>query len=112
MQLQPFPQTAIKYIIKECLMPYKWTFLVCLLFVLAEISVFNLLDWLFAKMVDGVKQGATPENLHNLLWIFAAVFICNVINIFLPKQNKIYRQKYFYLPLQRRIYGRALSYIF
>ena len=112
MQLQPFPQTAIKYIIKECLMPYKWTFLVCLLFVLAEISVFNLLDWLFAKMVDGVKQGATPENLHNLLWIFAAVFICNVINIFLPKQNKIYRQKYFYFPLQRRICGRALSYIF
>ena len=56
MQLQPFPQTAIKYIIKECLMPYKWTFLVCLLFVLAEISVFNLLDWLFAKMVDGILR--------------------------------------------------------
>ena len=112
MQAQPFPKTAIKYIVKECLIPYKWTFLICLLFVLAEKSVFNLLGWLFAKMVDGVKQGATPENLHNLLWIFAAVFICNVINIFLPKQNNIYRQKYFYFPLQRRIYGRALSYIF
>ena len=98
MQAQPFPKTAIKYIVKECLIPYKWTFLICLLFVLAEKSVFNLLGWLFAKMVDGVKQGATPENLHNLLWIFAAVFICNVINIFLPKQNNIYRQKYFYFP--------------
>ena len=112
MTVKPFPKTAFKYLLDECIMPYKWAFLVCMLLIFAETGVYNLLNWLFARLVESLKSGATPEVLYRALWIASAVILCDVINIFLPKCVLMYRQKYFYFPVQERIYGRALSYIF
>ncbi len=112
MSIKPFPKTAFKYLLNECIMPYKWVFLVCLLLVFAESGVQNLLNWLFAQVIDCIKQGVTPEALHRVLCFIGLVVVCNCINIFLPKQAIMYRQKHLYFPVQERIYGRALSYIF
>ena len=110
--MQPFPSTAKKYLITECLLPFKWTFLVCLLLVFAESGIYNLLNWLFAQLVEDIKQGATPENLHRAIYFVAVIILCDTLNIFLPKQVLMYRQKNFYFPVQKRIYGKALTYIF
>lgn len=112
MTAKPFPKTAFKYLLHECILPYKWAILVCMLLVFAETGIYNLLNWLFARLVESIKQGATPQILHQTLWLAAAIVICDVINIFLPKQVLMYRQKHFYFPVQERIYGRALAYIF
>lgn len=84
----------------------------CLLLVFAETGVYNLLNWLFGRLVESIKQGATPEALHQVLWLVGFIVLADVINIFLPKQALMYRQKELYFPVQERIYGRALSYIF
>ena len=112
MTIKPFPKTALKYLLSECIMPYKWAFLICLLLVFAETGVANFLNWLLAKFVESIKSGATPETLHHALWIVGVIILANIINIFLPKQVLMYRQKHLYFPVQERIYGRALEYIF
>ena len=108
----PFPETALQYLWHECIKPFKWAFVFCILLVFAETSVANLLNWLLARFVDSIKSGATPEALHQALWFICLIIACDAINIFLPKQTIMYRQKHLYFPLQERIYGRALSYIF
>lgn len=112
MQNKPFPKTAWRYLLKECIAPFKWAFVVCLLLVFAETGVYNLLNWLFGRLVESIKQGVTSEVLHRALWLVGFIVICDVINIFLPKQTLMYRQKELYFPVQERIYTRALSYIF
>ena len=112
MTAQPFPKTAFEYLLNDCIKPFKWAFLFCLLLVFAETGVYNLLNWLFAQLVENIKLGATPQILHRALWLIALIIICDVINIFLPKQVLMYRQKHLYFPLQEQIYGRALQYIF
>lgn len=112
MQNKPFPKTAWRYLLKECIAPFKWAFVVCLLLVFAETGVYNLLNWLFGRLVESIKQGVTLEVLHRALWLVGFIVICDVINIFLPKQTLMYRQKELYFPVQERIYTRALSYIF
>lgn len=98
--------------INECIRPFKWAFLTCLLLVFAETGVYNLLNWLFAQLVECIKQGASPQILHRALVIIALIIIGDFINIFLPKQVLMYRQKHLYYPVQERIYTRALAYIF
>ena len=112
MQAKPFPKTAWQYLLKECIAPFKWAFIGCLLLVFAETGVYNLLNWLFGRLVESIKQGATPEALHQVLWLVGFIVLADVINIFLPKQALMYRQKELYFPVQERIYTRALSYIF
>ena len=112
MTIKPFPKTALKYLLSECIMPCKWAFIVCLLLVFAETGVSNFINWLLAKFVESIKSGATPETLHHALWIVGVIILANIINIFLPKQVLMYRQKHLYFPVQERIYGRALEYIF
>jgi ABC-type multidrug transport system fused ATPase/permease subunit len=107
-----FPETAFEYLVKECIKPYKWAFVVSLLFVFAQTSVFNVLNWLLSQLVENIKQGATPEVLHRTLWIIGAIIFVDAINIFIPKQSIMYRQKYLYFPVEEEIYGRAISYIF
>ena len=108
----PFPKTALKYLWVECIKPFKWTFLICILLVFVGSCTENLLNWLFSQFVESIKSIPTPETLHRALWFIGFIITCDVINIFLPKQTIMYRQKHFYFPLQERIYGRALSYIF
>ena len=112
MTIKPFPKTAFKYLLHECIMPYKWAFLMCLLLVFAETGTYNLLNWLFARFVESIKSGATPEILHQALWLIGIIIACDIINIFIPKICLMYRQKHLYFPVQERIYSRALSYIF
>ncbi len=112
MTIKPFPKTALKYLLQECIMPYKWAFLMCLLLVFAETGIHNLVTWLVARFVDSIKLGASPETLRRALWIIGALVISDIINIFLPKYVLVYRQKHLYFPVQENIYGRALSYIF
>ena len=112
MIVKPFPQTAFKYLLHECILPFKWAFLACLLLVFAETGVHNLVTWLVARLVDSIKSGVSPETLHRALWIIGALVAGDIINIFLPKYVLVYRQKHLYFPLQESIYGRALAYIF
>ncbi|MBQ8677563.1 MAG: ABC transporter ATP-binding protein [Alphaproteobacteria bacterium] len=112
MTIKPFPKTAFKYLLNECIMPCKWAFIVCLLLVFAETGVSNFINWLLAKFVENIKSGANPETLHLALWLVGIIVVCNIVNIFLPKQVLMYRQKHLYFPVQERIYGRALEYIF
>ena len=108
----PFPKTALQYLWHECIKPFKWAFVICILLVFAEISVFNLLNWLFSRLIESLKFGVNEENLCYALIFIAFIIACDAINIFLPKTCLMYRQKYLYFPVQERIYGRALSYIF
>ena len=112
MTIKPFPKTAFRYLLQECIMPYKWAFLMCLLLVFAETGIHNLVTWLIARLVDSIKSGASPETLRRAVWIIGALVISDIINIFLPKYVLVYRQKHLYFPVQESIYGRALSYIF
>ncbi len=112
MTIKPFPETAFRYLLQECIMPFKWAFLMCLLLVFAETGIHNLVTWLVARFVDSIKSGASPETLRRALWIIGALVISDIINIFLPKYVLVYRQKHLYFPVQESIYGRALSYIF
>lgn len=108
----PFPKTALQYLWQECIKPFKWTFVVCILLVFAETNITNLLNWLFSRLIESIKSGVTPKALHQALWFICFIIACDIINIFLPKQTIMYRQKHLYFPLQERIYERALSYIF
>lgn len=112
MTQQPFPNTALKYILKECILPFRWVFLACMLLVFSESAVYNMLNWLFAQLVESIKNSDLPNALHKTLWLVGAIIVCDFINIFLPKQVLMYRQKSLYFPLQEKIYGRALAYIF
>lgn len=112
MTIKPFPKTAFQYLIKECILPFKWSFLICMLLVFAETSVYNLLNRLFGQVVESLKSGANPSTLNSALWLVGAIIICDIINIFLPKQVLMYRQRHLYFPAQERIYGRVLPYIF
>ena len=111
MTVKPFPKTAFKYLLYECLLPFKWQFLLCIFLVAAESGVYNILNWLFAGLIDSLKSGIDEQALQHSLYLIAAIIGCDVINIFLPKVTIMHRQKYLYFPLQEMLYGRALSYI-
>ena len=110
--MQPFPKTAIKYLIYECLLPFKRAFAMCMLLAFIEPTIYNLLNWLFAGLIEDIKQGATSATLNKALWITGAILLCDFANIFLPKHVIMYRQNHLYFPVQKRIYGKALAYIF
>lgn len=107
-----FPKNSFEYLIKECILPYKWAFLISLLLVFAETSIKNILNWLFAGLIEAIGKGTNPEILHQVLWFVGIIIICNFINIFLPKHVIMYRQKYLYFPVEETVYSRAISYIF
>lgn len=112
MTAKPFPKTAFKYLLSECIMPYKWAFVMCLLLVFTQAGLLNFINWLLAQLVESIKSGASLATLHRALWFIGAIVACEVVNIFLPKHVLMYRQKHLYFPVQERIYGRALKYIF
>lgn len=112
MNIKPFPKTAFKYLLHECILPYKWVFIICMLLLFAETSVSNFINWLLAQFVENIKSGANLETLNQALFIIGTIVVCNIINIFLPKQVLMYRQKHLYFPIEERIYSRALEYIF
>lgn len=112
MSAKPFPKTAFKYLLSECIMPYKWAFVMCLLLVFTQAGLLNFINWLLAQLVESIKSGASLATLHRALWFIGAIVACEVVNIFLPKHVLMYRQKHLYFPVQERIYGRALKYIF
>ncbi len=112
MTVKPFPNTAFKYLIYECILPCKWPFLVCLILMFVETNIYNLLNWLVAQLVESLKSGVSIEALHKALWFVGIVAVCETVNIFLRKEAFLYRQKNLYFSVQDRIYGRALAYIF
>lgn len=112
MTVKPFPSSSFKYLVDECIKPYKWAFIFCLLLVFAQNGIFNLLNWLLASVVESIKQGPTVEGLHKTLCFMGMFFVADLADVFWFKIALMYRQKNFYFPVQERMYGRALAYIF
>ena len=112
MSAKPFPKTAFQYLIYECLLPFKWQFLICIFLVASESGVYNLLNWFFAGLIESLKSGINEQTLRHSMYLIAAIIGLDIVNIFLPKITLLHRQKYFYFPLQEKLYGHALSYIF
>ena len=110
--MQPFPKSALKFVYQECIKPYKKAFFGCMLLVLADSGVYNALDWFTSRLVDTIKSGVSLQALHQALWVVAAIVICDILNVYLPKQVLLYRQKELYFPVHARILGKCLRYIF
>ena len=110
--MQSFPKSALKFVYEECIKPFKWPFLGCMLLILADSGVYNTLDWFTSRLVDTIKSGVSEQALHQVLWIVAAIIICDIFNVYLPKQVLMYRQKALYFPVRERILSKSLRYIF
>ena len=110
--MQAFPKSALRYVYEECIKPFKWAFLGCMLLVLADSAVYNALDWFTSRLVDTIKSGVSIQTLYQALWIVGAIVVCDVFNVYLPKQVLMYRQKELYFPVRERILTKSLRYIF
>lgn len=110
--MKPFPNSAARYIYEECIKPFKWPFIGCMLLVLIHSSVYNAINWFMARLVEAVKQGVSEQALQQALLIVAAIIFCDILNVWLPKQVLMYRQKALYFPLRERILNKGFSYIF
>ena len=110
--MQPFPKSALTFVYEECIKPFKWAFLGCMLLVLANSAVYNALDWFTSRLVNTVKSGVSEQALYQALWVVAAIVVCDLLNIYLPKQVLMYRQKELYFPVRERILTKSLHYIF
>lgn len=110
--MQPFPKSALRFVYEECIRPFKWAFLGCMLLVLADSAVYNALDWFTSRLVDTIKSGVSIQALHQVLWIVGAIVVCDIFNVYLPKQVLMYRQKELYFPVRERILCKSLRYIF
>ena len=110
--MQPFPKSALKFVYQECISPFKWAFVGCMLLVLAETSAENALDWFMARLVDAVKGGVSEEALQRALLVVGAIVFCCILRVYLPKQVLMYRQKELYFPVRERILTKSLRYIF
>ena len=110
--MQPFPKSALKFVYQECIAPFKWAFVGCMLLILANSAVMNALNWFMARLVDAVKGGVSEEALHQALLMIGAIVVCDIFNVYLPKQVLMYRQKELYFPVGERILTKSLRYIF
>lgn len=110
--MQPFPKSALRFVYEECIKPFKWSFLGCMLLVLAHASVVNALDWFMSRLVEAIKGGVSEQALYHAIWIVVAIVVCGVFNVYLPKQVLMYRQKELYFPVRERILTKSLRYIF
>lgn len=110
--MKTFPNTAWKYICDECIKPFKWAFLGCLLLVLAETGAYNMQNWFLAEFIDIIKETVSEKTLYLALLTASAIVLCNIFIAYLPKLVLIFRQKHLYFPVRERILTRALRYIF
>ena len=110
--MQSFPKSALSFVYQECLKPFKRAFFGCMLLVFANSAVMNALNWFMARLVDAVKGGVSEEALHQVLLIIVAIIVCDIFNVYLPKQVLMYRQKALYFPVRERILTKSLRYIF
>lgn len=110
--MQPFPKSALKFVYQECIKPFKKAFFCCMLLILADSGVYNALDWFTSRLVDTIKSGVSVQALHQALRVIAAIVICDIFNVYLPKQVLMYRQKELYFPVHARILEKCLRYIF
>ncbi len=110
--MQPFPKSALKFVYQECIAPFKWAFIGCMLLVLANSAVMNALNWFMARLIDAVKGGVSEEALHQAMLMIGAIIVCDIFNVYLPKQVLMYRQKALYFPVRERILTKSLRYIF
>ena len=110
--MQPFPKSALRFVYEDCIKPFKKAFCGCMLLVLANPAVFNALNWFMARLVDAVKDGVSEQALHQALLMIAAIVLCDIFNVYLPKQVLMYRQKELYFPVRERILTKSLRYIF
>ena len=110
--MQPFSKSALKFVYQECIAPFKWAFVGCMLLVLVNSAVMNALNWFMARLIDAVKGGVSEEALHQALLMIGAIIVCDIFNIYLPKQVLMYRQKELYFPVRERILTKSLRYIF
>lgn len=110
--MQSFPKSALKFVYEECIKPFKWPFLGCMLLVLADTGVYNALDWFLARLIEAIKEGVSEQALHQALLMIVAIIICDMFNVYLPKQVLMYRQKALYFPVRERILSKSLRYIF
>lgn len=110
--MKAFSASAWKYIYDDGIKPFKWAFLGCMLLVLAESGVYNMQNWFMAKFIDAIKGGVSEQALYFALLTAAAVILCDIFIVYLPKQVLMFRQKYLYFPVRERIFTKALAYIF
>lgn len=110
--MQPFPKSALKFVYQECIRPFKWVFCVCMLLVLANTGVDNALAWFMARLVDAVKGGVSEQALNQALLMVGAIISGGCLEVYLPKQVLMYRQKELYFPVRERILTKSLRYIF
>lgn len=110
--MQPFPKSALRFVYEECIKPFKWAFLGCMLLVLAHASVVNALDWFMSRLVEAIKSGVSEQTLYHAIWVSVAIVVCDIFNVYLPKQVLMYRQKELYFPVRERILTKSLRYIF
>ena len=110
--MQPFPKSALKFVYEECIKPFRWAFLGCMLLILADSFVRNILNWFMAQLIEVVKGGVSSEALYQSLLIIAAIALCDIFNVYLPKQVLMYRQKELYFPVRERILTKSMHYLF
>ena len=110
--MESFPKSALRFIYEDCIRPFKWAFFGCMFLILADSGVMNALDWLMAHLIDAVKGGVSEQALHQALLIIGAIILCDILNVYLPKQVLMYRQKALYFPVRERILTKSLRYIF
>jgi len=110
--MEAFPSSAWKYIYEECIKPFKKQFIFCVFLVFASSAVYNLLNWFFAQLIDTIKDGVSEEVLRKAIVFVLLILACEIINIYLPKLQLMYRQKELYFPVRERIFTKALAYIF
>ena len=112
LSMEAFPSSAWKYIYEECIKPFKKQFIFCVFLVFASSAVYNLLNWFFAQLIDTIKDGVSEEVLRKAIVFVLLILACEIINIYLPKLQLMYRQKELYFPVRERIFTKALAYIF
>ena len=110
--MEPFPSSAWKYIYEDCIKSFKKQFIFCIVLVFIGSAVYNLLNWFFAQLIDAIKEGVSEEVLYRVIGFVLLILICEMMNIFLPKLQLMYRQRELYFPVRERIFTKALSYIF
>lgn len=110
--MKSFPSSPWLYVYEECVKPFKKQFVCCILLVLASSGVYNALNWFFAQFVDVIKNGVSDEALYRAIVFIFLIMICEISNIYLPKQVLMYRQRELYFPVRERIFSKALAYIF
>ncbi len=105
-----YPKSSLIFLLKYIFNQKYYVFFYLVLISLSVLAL-NLGNWLFAQLIELVKNGVSLQILKTALKYLAGLAVCLVVGSVMPMCSFLFRQHFIYMPIERQITEDALTYL-